>query len=560
MTEARTTSSEGLHGAARSDPGRVRTNNEDLPLIDPARGIFGVIDGVGGEAGGEVAAATAYDVILQRLARPLGTPAERVREAIAIANNEIFRRSQESAGLRGMACVITLAIVADGRVTIGHVGDTRLYKLRADGLRKLTRDHSPVGEREDAGEIGEVDAMRHPRRNEVFRDVGSTYRDKDERDFVDVIEEPLERDSAILVCSDGLSDMLTSSTIAHIVRQHAGDPARVVEALVAAANDAGGKDNVTVVYAEGSQFSTAVGAGLQAALTPTEPLPRSLKNPGNGDAPTPATDERRRGFIGSILHSRTAWFMTGTLIGVVGALGLMFYVARTQVQAPQTRVVGADANSTFATIADAMIAALPGDVVRVEPGEYAEQITIADGVDLVARVPGTVTISRPPWLDRSLPVLTAGGTLGVRVSGIRIVSPPSLAADSAVNIGGTGATLELVEIAGPFTRAITLLPDSSVTVHGSRLAVPGSVITIPDDSQATFTNSIFVRAAATPDPAIIAGPLSRLTMTGNLFAGFEPEIVRGLAEARRREVLAGNIIVPPPAPAPARRRPAERAR
>ena len=81
-----------LVGAARSDAGRVRANNEDLPVLDPERGIFGVIDGVGGHAGGEMAAAIARDVILQRLARPLGTPAERVREAIAIANNEIFRR------------------------------------------------------------------------------------------------------------------------------------------------------------------------------------------------------------------------------------------------------------------------------------------------------------------------------------------------------------------------------------------------------------------------------------------------------------------------------------
>src|SRR5215210_8607536 len=116
-----------MRAAARSDPGRARTNNEDLPLIDAARGIFGVIDGVGGAAGGEVAAAIARDVILQRLARPLGTPAEKVREAIAIANNEIFKRAQESIELRGMACVVTLAMIADGRLIAGHVGDTRLY-------------------------------------------------------------------------------------------------------------------------------------------------------------------------------------------------------------------------------------------------------------------------------------------------------------------------------------------------------------------------------------------------------------------------------------------------
>src|SRR3954463_3164273 len=94
---------EGLDSAVRSDPGRARANNEDLPLVDSLRGVYGVIDGVGGHAAGEVAAGIARDVILQRLARPLGTPAERVREAIAIANNEIFRRADESPDLHGMA-------------------------------------------------------------------------------------------------------------------------------------------------------------------------------------------------------------------------------------------------------------------------------------------------------------------------------------------------------------------------------------------------------------------------------------------------------------------------
>src|SRR5438876_1017852 len=107
-----------FRGAFRSDPGRVRTNNEDVAIIDQERGVYGVIDGVGGHAAGEVAAAVAREVILQRLMRPLGTPRERVREAIAIANNEIFRRAGDSTELQGMACVVTLALIADGRLTI----------------------------------------------------------------------------------------------------------------------------------------------------------------------------------------------------------------------------------------------------------------------------------------------------------------------------------------------------------------------------------------------------------------------------------------------------------
>src|SRR5262245_10932895 len=246
-----------LEAAWRSDPGRVRTNNEDVPLVDPYRGVYAVIDGVGGHAAGEVAAEIARSVIVQRLARPLGTPAERVREAITIANNTIFQHASENPALRGMTCVVTLALVADHRLTVGHVGDTRLYLLNGRGIRKVTHDHSPVGEREDAHELSELQAMRHPRRNEVFRDVGSEYRDKDDAGFVEVIEEPFDSDSAILLCSDGLTDMVPSATIEQLVRERAGRPEEVAEALVEAANDAGGADNITVVYAEAPGFATS---------------------------------------------------------------------------------------------------------------------------------------------------------------------------------------------------------------------------------------------------------------------------------------------------------------
>lgn len=546
MTEARALAADILHGAARTDPGRARANNEDLPLLDAARGVYGVIDGVGGQAAGEVAAAIARDVIVQRLARPVGSPADRVREAIAIANNEIFRRAQESPELRGMACVITLALVADGRLVIGHVGDTRLYKLNASGMRKLTRDHSPVGEREDAGELNEVDAMRHPRRNEVFRDVGSIFRDKDEQDFVDIIEEPFDRDDALLICSDGLSDMLPSPAIAHIVRQYAGDPARVAEALVAAANDAGGKDNITVVYAEGAHFASALRGEWLDTLTPTEPLHGGVR-PEERTEPRPGLIRRT---TRSIIRSRTTWFFAGTLLGTLGALGLFLYVARTQVKVPQTHVVAADGSAPFARIAEAMAVARPGDTVRVEPGEYVEQVVVTDGVDLVARVPGSVTISRPPDLEPGAAGLIAGGSKPARISGLRVSSAQADADSTAVRLTGAGAFLELLEISGPHERAVALDPGASVTMQGGRVEVSGTVVTVPEGAHASFVNSIFVRARrAEPDaPPFVVEPSSRLTLKGNVFAGFAPEIVRGLAPLRRQEVLEGNTIVPPPAP------------
>lgn len=544
MTEARALVADVLHGAARTDPGRTRSNNEDLPLFDAARGIYGVIDGVGGQAAGEVAAAIARDVIVQRLARPVGSPADRVREAIAIANNEIFRRAQESPELRGMACVITLALVTDGRLVIGHVGDTRLYKLDASGMRKLTRDHSPVGEREDAGELNEVDAMRHPRRNEVFRDVGSIFRDKDEQDFVDIIEEPFERDDAILICSDGLSDMLPSPTIAHIAKQYAGDPARLTEALVAAANDAGGKDNITVVYAEGPYFASALRGEWLDTLTPTEPLNGARA----GEKTEPRPGWMRRS-TRAVVRSRTTWFFAGALLGVLGALGLVLYVARTQARVPQTHIVAADGSAPFARIAEGMAAAKPGDTVRVEPGEYMEQVIVADGVDLVARIPGSATISRPLDLPASAAGLIAGGSKPARISGFRIAAADPMPGTTAISVTGAGAMLELLDISGPYAQAITLEPSASLTMHGSRVAVSGTVLSVPEGAQASFVNNIFVRPgpAGTNEPPIIVEASARLTLKGNVFTGFAPEIVRGLGPARRQELLEGNTIVPPPA-------------
>ena len=554
MSDVRTLTGEMLRAAARTDPGRVRLNNEDLPLIDAARGIFGVIDGIGGQAGGEVAAATARDVILQRLARPLGTPAERVREAIAIANNEIHRRAAGSSELRGMACVVTLALVSDGWLTIGHVGDTRLYKIRPDGMRKLTRDHSPVGEREDAGEISEVDAMRHPRRNEVFRDVGSISRDKDEDEFVDVVHEPLEGDSALLLCSDGLTDMLPASTITHVVRQYAGDPEGVVDALVAAANAAGGRDNVTVVYAEMPRFAAAMGHAGAAATT--EPLPVMPQRAGQGDAPEGAHYTRRApearhapedahdkgGNKGSVLGSRVTWLVLGALAGVLGTLGLTAWLDRAEVRTPQTYVIGAEA--PYPTIMAASVIAQPGDTLRLEPGVYTELVHLPDGVDLIARVAGTVTITRPPSARPATPGMIVSGARNVRISGIRFDAPANAPAEVGIRVASPAATLELVEITGAIRQAIALSPAASVTLNGGRVAVPGKVIVVGDDGHAAFVNSILTRTGTATDAPITATTAAHVTLRGNSFIGFGTEIVTGLPDARRKELLEGNTIVP----------------
>ncbi len=249
-----------LRCAGHSHPGRRRSNNEDRFYCDRARGIFLLVDGMGGEAAGEKAAETAVEMLRGRLERPTGSPVERVREAIALANNEIFRLASANAQWQGMACVLTVAVIEGGMMTIGHVGDSRAYILHRGKMRKITHDHSPVGEREDNGELTEAEAMQHPRRNEVFRDVGSEQHTPDEEDFIEIIEQRFASDMAVLLCSDGLSDLVNSEVIYGTIRA-SQDGSEAAQALVDAANAAGGKDNVTVVLIEGTAFREASNAG-----------------------------------------------------------------------------------------------------------------------------------------------------------------------------------------------------------------------------------------------------------------------------------------------------------
>lgn len=137
--------------ASATHPGRVRTDNQDRSYVDDNLGIFLVVDGLGGHAAGEKAAETALEVICGGLEDETGDVRERIRSAIAAANNRILDLSDANEAWRGMACVLTLAVACKDKIIIGHVGDSRLYLIWNGSIRKLTSDHSPVGEREDAG-------------------------------------------------------------------------------------------------------------------------------------------------------------------------------------------------------------------------------------------------------------------------------------------------------------------------------------------------------------------------------------------------------------------------
>ena len=240
----------GLRAGVASDPGLVRHNNEDRVYADETAGIFLVVDGMGGRAAGEMAAQTAINVISRYLYDIEGD----VSGAVTAANNEIYRLAQRQSEWQGMACVLTLVVASEDRITVGHVGDSRLYLIWNGNIRKLTSDHSLVGELEDQGKLTETEAMAHPKRNEVFRDVGSRLRDAGDAEFMEIKSFLFRPGAALLLCTDGLSDMLTSAEINAIVQQYSGNPSAVAEELVSAANRTGGKDNVSVIFVVGPEY------------------------------------------------------------------------------------------------------------------------------------------------------------------------------------------------------------------------------------------------------------------------------------------------------------------
>jgi serine/threonine protein phosphatase PrpC len=269
-----------FRSAAATDTGLLRERNEDRYWIDAARGIFLVVDGVGGHAAGELAAQTAVEAIKDAFGA--GGPVEkRIRAAIAAANNRIFELALRGEEYKGMACVLTLAVLEDSEVTVGHVGDSRMYLIWNGAIRKLTSDHSPVGQDEDAGDLTEEQAMRHPRRHEVYRDVGAEARQSDDANFIEIRKCRFHRDAAILLCSDGLTDHLSSAGVREIVERYDGDAARVAGELVEAANGAGGRDNITALFVAGPEFRGRSGITRpRASITRFRPSRRALTGRG----------------------------------------------------------------------------------------------------------------------------------------------------------------------------------------------------------------------------------------------------------------------------------------
>jgi protein phosphatase len=253
-----------IEACGRSDVGRRRKLNEDSFLIDRERLFFAVCDGMGGHNAGEVASGMTVETLatfvresqgveFERIPWTFGADAalsrdgNRIRTAIKLANERVFKAAAGNEECAGMGTTVVAALVADDVLTVGWAGDSRCYILRDRKLVQLTRDDSWVSAAASEGILSADEIERHPLRNIITKAVGAR-----EAIDVDLIEERLRPGDRVLLCSDGLHSLVSDGEI--LERLVASDPTieQAAERLIAAANDAGGKDNITVVILERS--------------------------------------------------------------------------------------------------------------------------------------------------------------------------------------------------------------------------------------------------------------------------------------------------------------------
>ncbi len=236
----------------RTDPGLARENNEDSVAVDEATRLGVLADGMGGYNAGEIASGMATTFIKSELGRWLAQAgrhanAREVRRAMEIcvdnANRSIFNAANSNPQYSGMGTTLVVGVFQDGRFMLGHIGDSRCYRLRGADFTQITKDHSLLQEQIDAGLITPEQAATSTNKNLVTRALGV-----EDAVLLDVNEHRVELGDIYLMCSDGLSDMLDDAAIAHILAAESSLQEKV-DRLVEAANANGGRDNISVLLA-----------------------------------------------------------------------------------------------------------------------------------------------------------------------------------------------------------------------------------------------------------------------------------------------------------------------
>ena len=229
--------------AQRSDQGLVRNNNEDALIAEPEQGLLGVCDGMGGHAAGEIASSLASTTLSEQVSCCQATPGEALREGIELANNRIFEEQAQNPRYRGMGTTVSaLWLSPRGKANcwMVHVGDSRIYRKNASGLKQITSDHSPVFRLYQQGHLSKDQMRRHPHKNLLDRSLGVMPMVEP-----DVFETEAAVGDVFLVCSDGLTDELSDREILEILSENPLEEA--AGQLVAQANATGGRDNISLI-------------------------------------------------------------------------------------------------------------------------------------------------------------------------------------------------------------------------------------------------------------------------------------------------------------------------
>jgi PPM family protein phosphatase len=246
------------HVGGITDAGRKRRRNEDAYVIEPP--LFAVADGMGGAQAGEVASRLAAAALKESGVERGGE--DRIVSVIQEANRRIYDRSNADPNASGMGTTMTVALVENGQVAFGHVGDSRAYLIRDGTMEQLTEDHSLVAELMRSGKLSPEEAETHPQRSVITRALG-TDPDVD----VDTFTVAAQTGDVFLLCSDGLTTMVSNETILDLVERNRASMDKALRALVGAANKGGGEDNITVVAFEITDgVSARDGETLEQAL------------------------------------------------------------------------------------------------------------------------------------------------------------------------------------------------------------------------------------------------------------------------------------------------------
>ena len=368
-----------------TDTGKVRGNNEDAFIAGRVMNnrftLACVIDGVGGYSGGEVAADIARKSILDYFSTPSGEIISMMKDSFILANDKIYEEKQHVKEHDSMACVLTLAIIdlENNQFYYAHVGDTRLYLLRDKSLVKLSKDHSFVGFLEDTGRLSEDAAMRHPKRNEINKALGFGMQPKNTDDYIETGQSPFLPGDMLLLCSDGLTDMVNKSDITSILVSDSSLEEKGKQ-LIDAANKGGGKDNITVVLVHNDKPPVQ-----QEATKPSGVKKKEILN--DQSTPPALTKNREKSVVLPNKKKKRKWLIPFLALGgVLIIASLLWWKNREPKQNEEETMIMQmrETRNAQEIKLQATINTLIGDTLFLSDSVFTQPLIISD----------TITISR----------------------------------------------------------------------------------------------------------------------------------------------------------------------